>query len=178
MLTRRAQGEANADVYLLTHEFGLVRGRAQGLRKSGAKLAPALQTFAESDVTLVRGKDTWRIAGGALVENWAEKLESSARVRAGKIAQLILRLVHGESNDPSTFFIFKSFLESLSGISPEEADAAECLVALRLLRTLGLDAGDIPGEETAYDAATLAEVTRSRSALIARVNRGLAASGL
>lgn len=178
VLARAPQGEANADVYLLTHEFGLVRGRAQGLRKSGAKLAHALQTFAECEVSLVRGKDTWRVSGGSLVESWSGKLAPFARERAGKVAQLLLRLLRGETNDPSTFLIFRAFLAALSTATKEEAEAFECLAALRILRTLGLDAGDIPGEEDHFDAATLAATLRERSALIARVNRGITASGL
>ena len=47
VLSRAPKGEANASIVLLTQDIGLVRARAQGVRRSGAKLAAALATFAE-----------------------------------------------------------------------------------------------------------------------------------
>ena len=67
VLFRSPVGETSAFVVLLTSELGLVRTLSQGVRKSGAKLAHALTTFAESDVVLVRGKDGWRLSGAVLV---------------------------------------------------------------------------------------------------------------
>mgnify|MGYP001567250827 CR=1 FL=1 len=66
VLSRAPSGEANAFITLITPELGLVRARAQGVRKPGAKLAAALATFAESSLVLVRGKEDWRIAGAVL----------------------------------------------------------------------------------------------------------------
>lgn len=178
ILGRLPNGEASATVFLLTREFGLVRARAQGLRKEGAKLAAALQTFCESEVTLVRGKETWRLAGASLIENWSTKLDLEGRTRAGRVAQLLIRLMRGESDDASIYGVMQGLLASLPGMSETDRDGAECLAALRLLQSLGLDAGDIPGEEGSYDATTLAQVVPIRSELISRVNRGISASGL
>lgn len=178
ILARAPLAEASALLYLLTHEFGLVKARAQGVRKPGAKLACAVQTFNESDVILVRGKDGWRLSGAVLAKNWFETLPASSRSRAGRIARLLLRLVHGESHDALSFYIFRGLLEVLPSLNEEEADAAECLAALRILRTLGLDAGDIPGGEGIYEASVLASVIHDRRVFIGRVNRGIEASGL
>lgn len=178
VLARSSLAEASALVSILTPEFGLVRARAQGVRKPGAKLAPALQTLAESDLIFVRGKDGWRLPGANLGKNWAAELPPEARRRAGRIALLALRLLHGESQDPSPYLIFKGFLEALPRLPEEDADAAETLAALRLLRALGFDAGDMPGQDDEYDETALAEAKAKRRELIARVNRGIAASGL
>ncbi len=91
---------------------------------------------------------------------------------------MILRLMHGESNDSTPFYAFRGLLEALPDLSPEDADAAEVLAALRLLRSLGLDAGDMPGLEGDYDADALAAVSADRRSYISRVNRGIGASGL
>ncbi len=178
VLARSPLAEASALLYLLTHEFGLVKARAQGVRKPGAKLASAVQTLNESDVILVRGKDGWRLSGATLAKDWFATLPAPARSRAGRISRLLMRLVHGESNDAAPFYIFRGLLETLPTLTDPEADAAETLAALRLLRALGLDAGTIPGGEGQYDASTLAEVIASRRDLILRVNRGIEASGL
>ncbi len=62
VVARSPLGERAVLLTLLTGDLGLIRARAEGLRKPGAKLAHALQTFSESEVTLVRGKDGggWR----------------------------------------------------------------------------------------------------------------------
>lgn len=171
-------GETSATLLLLTSEFGLIRARAQGVRALGAKLASALQTFAESDVILVRGKDGWRLSGALLSTPHATVLSHAARERAGRISALLLRLIQGESRDAEFFEILQGLLHTLPTLTDEEAEAAECLAALRLLAALGLDAGEIPCEPHSYDTTCLLPVISTRSTYIARVNRGIAASGL
>lgn len=173
VLGRSPLAESAALIALLTEEFGLVRARAEGLRKPGAKLAHALQTFDVCDVTLVRGKEGWRLSGAVLEEQLFFRLTRAARVRAGRVNGLFLRLVPGEGVDTGLFPLFYEFLSALPGLADAEQDAAECFVALRLLARLGLDAGILP-DDNGY-APLEPEMRRE---LITRINRGLAASGL
>jgi len=176
VLARTPLAEASASLSMLTEEFGLIRARAQGIRKPGAKLAGAVQTFAECDVILVRGKDGWRLSGANLVHNRFRDLSPDGRKRAGRIASLMLRLIHGEANDPIPFTLFAEFLEVLPTLSEAQADAAETLVALRLLTFLGLADTALP--ETGYAGELLEKITQERSDYIRKINRGLSASGL
>ena len=181
VLSRTPLSEASSLVTLLTLDVGLVRARAQGVRKPGAKMASALQTFVESDVMLLRGKEGWRLAGALHTTDWFAKLSRPARLRAGRIATLLLRLVHGESLESSATFytIFLSFIASLPELSEEQADAAECLAALRILHALGVDAGTIPGGLTGeYESQHLEAITTDRADIVLRINRGISASGL
>jgi recombinational DNA repair protein (RecF pathway) len=183
VLSRTPLSEASSLVTLLTVEVGLIRARAQGLRKPGAKMASALQTLIESEVMLLRGKEGWRLAGALRTTDWFSKLTPPARMRAGRIASLLLRLLAGESADSGSmvFTIFIQFLEALSNAEETEVaqDAAECLTALRILHVLGVDAGDIPGGlDGAHAPELLQEVTANRADFILRINRGIAASGL
>lgn len=173
VLARTPLKESAALVTLLTEEFGLVRARAEGLRKSGAKLAHALQTLDRCEVTLVRGKEGWRLSGAILEESWFGKLARPERLRAGRIAGLMLRLVHGEANDPALYALYAGFLEALPGLSEESQDTAEIMTALRILTSLGLDVGVLP---QAGEYAPLPP--EARRELVMRVNRGIAASGL
>lgn len=173
VLARAPLAESASLITLLTEEFGLVRARAEGLRKPGAKLAHALQTLDACEVTLVRGKEGWRLSGALLVRSWFKELSHDARARAGRVAGLLLRLVHGEAADALLYGIYAQFLESLPALTEEEQDAAECFAALRLLAALGLDAGAIP-DDRGY--APLAP--EERRALVTRINHGIAASGL
>ena len=179
VLARTPVGEASALLTLLTREVGLVRARAQNIRAPGAKLSAALATFAESELVLVAGKEGWRVSGALLRENWFQRLPREARIRAARVSALLLRLVHGEAPDQALYETFAEFLAALSSLPEAEHDAAETLAVLRILSVLGLDAGDIPGAGGApFSSASLALVAKERSALIARVNRGIAASGL
>ncbi|MDQ1299772.1 MAG: repair protein RecO [Patescibacteria group bacterium] len=173
VLARTPFKESAALVTLLTEEFGLVRARAEGLRKSGAKLAHALQTFDRCEVTLVRGKEGWRLSGAILEESWFKRLKRLERMRAGRMAGLLLRLVHGEANDPSLFVLFTEFLEALPELSEEAQDTAEIMTALRVLAVLGLDVGVLP-HVGIYEPL----LSDQRRELVMRVNRGIAASGL
>lgn len=156
-----------------------MRARAQGLRKPGAKLAAALTTFAESDVVLVRGKESWRVAGAVLVENWFTRLGSAEpRKRAARVSTLVLRLVAGEMHDPGPLPILRGFFDALTTLPEDAHEAVEILAALRILATLGLDEGEIPGEPSTFTQPLLAEVLKNRTAYIARINNGISASGL
>lgn len=179
VLTRSSLGEANAFMTLLTPELGLVRVRAQGLRRTGAKLAASLATFAESSVVLVRGREGWRLAGAVLEENWFVRIKrAEPRRRAAHVSGLLLRLVAGEAHDPALFQIMKAFFEALSDFPEETHEAAEMLAVLRVLAVLGLDVGEIPGDSSAFTEPVLTAVANDRTAYISRINRGIEASGL
>ncbi len=179
VLARAPLGEANALVTVLTDEVGLVRARAQGVRRQGAKLAAALATFSESSLVLVRGKEGWRVAGAVLEENWFGRLaDAAARSRAARVSGLLLRLVGGDAPDPRLFGTVRNFFGALESLPEESREDAEALAVLRILAALGLDAGKLPEEEGDFTPAMLAAVRERRAEYIARINRGIAASGL
>lgn len=179
VLSRTAVGEASELLALLTDEVGLVRARAQGTRGRGAKLASALATFAQSSVVLVRGKDGWRVAGAVLDENWFSRFGSSdTRGRAARVAALALRLVPGEAPDRALLPIVLAYFAELAEGRPENRDAAEIMAALTVLSVLGLDPGEPESAAELFSPEKLAQIAQSRTAYVARVNRGIAASGL
>ncbi len=179
VLSRMPLGEANAFVTLVTPELGVVRVRAQGIRMPGAKLASALATFAESSLVLVRGREGWRLAGAVLEENWFKRLgHAEPRRRAGRICCLLLRLVAGEVHDSLLFPIVGGLFKALSELPEDTHEAAEVLAALRIIAALGLDGGDIPGRASLFTPSLLKEAVLNRASYIARINHGIAASGL
>ncbi len=179
VLSRSPLGEANAFITLVTPALGLLRVRAQGVRKPDAKLAAALATFAESEVVLMHGREGWRLSGAVLEENWFKRLVRAApRERAARLLGLLLRLVAGEAQNPVLFMIVRGSLEAFAELPEETHEAVEVLAALRLLAALGLDAGALPGEVPIFSAPLLAEVAKNRAEYVARINRGIEASGL
>lgn len=179
VLARHPLGETSAALTLLTPDFGLVRARVQGVRVSGAKLASALATFTESSLVLVRGREGWRISGAVLEENWFQRLRGvSARGRAMRIASLLIRLAAEDARDRDLFPIVAGLLGALLAYPEERHEAVEMLAALRILAALGFDREDIPEKASSFTLPALARAARQRAAYIARINEGIAASGL
>lgn len=179
VLARTSLGEMNVLVTLLTPELGLVRARAQGLRRSGAKLAAALATFTESSLVLVRGREGWRIAGSVLEENWFKRMQNAERrQRASRVSGLLLRLVAGEARDTALFPIIRGFFEALSQFPEDRHETIEVLAALRLLAVLGFDAGALPEGASNFSASAIATIATNRTGYITRINHDITASGL
>lgn len=178
VLARAPSGEANASVTILTEDLGLIQARATGVRRPGAKLASALATFAESDLVLVKGKDSWRVAGAVLAHNWFEAMSPPARSRAVRVVGFVLRLSPHETPETDLFPVLRVFFETLSNESEDAHDAAEILVALQLLAALGLDAGSLPDGARSFSRAALDAIAADRRGYVARINRGIEASGL
>lgn len=178
VLGRRSLAETNVLLILLTEHLGLVFAKAQGLRKGSSKLAHALQTLSEANVMLIRGRDGWRLAGAVLHNAHAPGLLPHVRTRAARVGELVLRLVRGETPDPLLFTVYSAFITALPRLTEERADAAEVLTALRMLSILGLDTQELHDAAGDYSDAALDMAYMDRTELIARVNRGITASGL
>jgi recombinational DNA repair protein (RecF pathway) len=178
VLSRYPVKEHDTSVVLASADFGVIRARAGGLRKPGSKMAAGLQTLTEANVALIRAKDGWRLAGALPLRNWAEELPSGSRTRAARVCDLMQRLAHGEDPEPRLYAEARAFIETLPRLSEDEADAAECLAALRILHILGHDAGAVPGGLVDYGNETLAAVGNERKAYVSRINNGIIASGL
>lgn len=178
VLGRTPAGEESISASLLTEDFGLIRARSQGARKRGSKMSAGLQTLSSSDVTLLRGKDGWRMAGAVLETNWARELSEDARRKAARVFELADRLIRGEHEDAELFAILSGFLAALPDRSDDDQDALETLAVVRLLHALGFDAGDTFGETNVYTEEAIAKAHATRTDLISRINRGIAASGL
>lgn len=178
VLGRFPNGEVSTKVALLTPDFGLIRAHAQGLRKPGAKMACALQTFSTADITLIRAKDGWRLTGAILNCNFAQILPTASKKRAARVTSLAERLTYGEQTEPHLYPMVLSFIETLPSLTEEEQDAAECLAALRILSALGHDAGDIPGDVLVFQKEALHTVMSERKAFISRINNGIQLSGM
>lgn len=164
VLSRGLARESGLVLTLLTQDLGLVRARAEGLRKPGAKLAGSLQTLCECEVTLLRGRDGWRLSGALLTENHFRVLTPSARACAARVAGL-LRLMPPDAHEAGFFALYSDFVRDITTSTPEEQEALECTTVLSLLIKLGLDSGSVPKEEASPE-------------IIMRINRGIAASGL
>ncbi|HEY4523008.1 MAG TPA: recombination protein O N-terminal domain-containing protein [Candidatus Paceibacterota bacterium] len=185
VLARAGAGENHAQLAILTADLGLLRARATGVRHTKSKLAHALVTFAQSELTLVAGREGWRVTGAVLEQNWFVRLASTdARRRAARVTGLLLRLSPGEAPEAALYPVVTGFFEALGGDTPESHEGAELVAASSILAVLGFDssaaepgAGEDPAI-AAFSSDDLAQVLGERERYIARINRGIEASGL
>ena len=179
VLARVPAGETHARLALLTADLGILWARATSVRRPGGKLAASLVTFAESDLVLVAGREGWRITGAVLVENWFKRFpEPGARQCAARVAGLALRLSPGEAPGIALLPILWNFFNALARDGAVAYEGAELVAVAAILAALGLDDGSILPAGASFSPAYLARALRERERYIARINRGIAASGL
>jgi DNA repair protein RecO len=186
VLEKRAVGEASVRVTLLTEELGLVRASARSTRVPQSKLKYGLETLTLARFCLVRGKYEWRLTGVELPQRaFAEN--SRSRTTAGRIAQLLLRLVTGEEPLPSLYkdvaegFVLlggKGDSLALEGVALE---SIEVVLVLRILAHLGyLPRTEAlqPFVEQEFSLDLSAKALESKALLVRTINESLKATGL
>ena len=175
VLRKRAAGEANARVSVLTRELGLVAATARSARKEASKLRFGLEPLTLAQFCFVRGTHEWRIAE---VQN-IRFLKSS--VRAGRIVKLLLRLVQGQEGAPKLFDAVAEGLHAFVHAKEEHAEAIECVLVLRILSHLGYlphSEALAPFVEGRFSIELSAKALESRALLVKTINDSLHATGL
>ena len=133
--------EANKYIYLFTKDIGLVRAMARSVREEKSKLRFNLQDFSRGYVTLVRGREVWRITGALEKYSVYEefKYNKEKLFIIARILNLLQRLIHGEEKNE---YLFASLVHGfdfirLNAVEKENAKNFEYLSVLRLLYSLG-----------------------------------------
>lgn len=182
VLQKRGAGEAHTLVSILTHELGLIRAKATSARVERSKLRYGLETLSVGRYSVVRGKHEWKLTGVEQVSRGLRGGGASRRTRAGKVAKLLLRLIHGEERVPA---LYKTVVEGLGAIAratnADDADAIETVLVLRILAQLGYlprTQALEPFIEGGYSVEMSAEALKSRALLVRAINESLTATGL
>ena len=179
-------GEANRFIDMFTEDLGRVRAVARSVREERSKLRFSLQDFSVSDVSLVRGKEVWRIVGAEnqynLQHEFSERIEE--RDVLIRLISLLKRLLNGEEANKQLFTAVSESLRFLRSttLNKEDLDSFECLVALRVLYNLGYLAKNTNNAhflETA-DVSTdiMAHISPIRFDMIKQINISLQESQL
>lgn len=139
-------GEANRFIDMFTKDLGRIRATARSVREERSKLRFSLQDFSISNVSLVRGKNVWRIVGAEARYNFHYEFKDCIEDRNTmiRLLSLLKRLLNGEEENKTLFMILYdsfSFLNT-TVLNKEELNNFECLVVLRILYNLGYIAKD------------------------------------
>jgi DNA repair protein RecO (recombination protein O) len=186
VLSSSPWAEADRLVTLFTKELGLVRAVARSVRQERSKMRYSIQDFAFASVSLVRGKDVWRIVGVRFHTHFyfALKDDTAKVALVARVFSLITRLVAGEEQN---WLLFQVLIDMLHFLEDESLSDIECrsveeVFALRILFILGY-----VGHDPVYSAYVSAnsisrDVLRlsvhSRHAIVRAINEALSASQL
>ena len=181
-----ATGEASKVLSLFTKDFGLLSARAQGVREGHSKLRYHLQNYSFAHISLVRGRDVWRITGAHASHSFYTTLYGSREKQlvSIRICALLARLLQGEEPDFELFNIVSHgmiFLEQ-TRLDTELLRDFEYIFVIRILARLGYvgDQGEFAPlfNPSLFSIKLLDFIAPRRSNALALINRALDASGL
>ncbi|MCR4311012.1 MAG: recombination protein O N-terminal domain-containing protein [Candidatus Taylorbacteria bacterium] len=141
ILGSSASGEANRVFRIFTREVGLVYATAQGVRYLKSKLRYGLQDYSFVDVSLVRGREVWRVTGASKRENILDSLRGNPELCGvfGRVFALLDRLLSGEEKNELLWQYLEGAMQFAT--TKEHSSTAvrhfEYILVLRILSSLG-----------------------------------------
>ncbi len=132
-------GEANKIYFLLTRELGFIRASAQSVRSHKSKLKGHLEKFSLIKISVVKGRDIWRITNTETIVQHAFTKDFEKLSVVKNIFSLLIRLLHGEEKNDVLFDSIESFYDFLflNELSSDNLKNLEVIVVLRILHALG-----------------------------------------
>lgn len=185
VLASRESGEADKIYALYSRDFGLVNARASAVRREASRMRYGLQNYSLVNISLIRGKRSWRIAGVRPLESLPVTENIRGAEAFGRIAELITKLVNGEEKNE---YLFETLLEArraliVSQFNLEPAiPTIEIVCVARVLYTLGYISAEALETtlftNTDYAAESLREAEMRREKLLASINNALSETQL
>jgi recombinational DNA repair protein (RecF pathway) len=129
LLREFSRGEADKELCFLTDRFGVIYVVASGIRKLASKNRMHLVSGVKLSLSLVKGKNTWRLTG---IERVAP--ESGLRVPYSLATLAITKLIVREEKLRE---IFDEFSAASALCSPESSSFVDRALTLRVLSLLG-----------------------------------------
>lgn len=171
-------GESNLVYKLFTRDLGLLYAHAQSVRELKSKNRYALQTGNVAEVTLVRGREVWRITSTQHVPQPETTEHVSHMTR--KILRLIGKFSAVEDGTRDVFDTVSSGIQATETCAPEDGILIEAVTVLRIMDTLGFVARPLEEaviadflESNTFTAADIERARAHKSTLLTRVNTAL-----
>ncbi len=176
---KRGIGEADALVSILTRELGLVRAAARSARVTHSKLRYGLEPLTAARYSFVKGRQEWRLVQIENPRNLFVSSSPAQRAAAGRISQLLLRLIHGQEPNPQ---LYQDVVEGFALLSSTKStDEIEVVLVLRILSRLGYlphTEALAPFVDEQFSLELSAQALASRALLVRAINEALEATGL
>ena len=177
-------GEGSKTIALFTRELGFLTAFAQSVREERSKLRYGLQDFSYVDITLVRGKEFWRLTRADLIENIVQEHSKKAIRMVARIVSLLRRLLVGEEKNEALFVAVLDGFRYIKEAKREDViEGVEIVLALRILYFLGYLA---PRGEFApflshaglWDETVISQAILFRTLAVSEINNSLQQSQL
>jgi DNA repair protein RecO len=141
-------GEANKLITIFTEDLGLLRVAAQGVRLMKSKLRPSIQNYSFSKVSLVRGKEYWRLTNAdKLISLYDRRIPLSTRKSMIRTLIFLRRMMPTEVKYSEVFELISNLysfiLEHKTYVEEGTLVPIENLVTLRILDALGYGNDDV-----------------------------------
>jgi len=161
-----------------------VKAVARSARREASKLRYGIEPLSRGTYSFIRGKHEWKLTGAVDVvhELRADELSAEKRQAMGRIARLLLRLIHGEEFNQGLYDTVAQGLGALSRSEGVYAQSIETVLVLRIISHLGY----LPQtpelkpfiEQDFFSLELQAEVAASKELLVKAINESLGATGL
>jgi DNA repair protein RecO len=175
VLESAGKGEANKLYYIFTEDLGLVTATAQGVRLLKSKLRFHLEPYSRTGISLVRGKDMWRITNAREVE--PQKLSLQSKKACARILSLVRRLVQGEEKNEGLYVVLRDSFDFLkANDEAEKIHLAEIVTVFKVLQSLGYahplkDAEELSTRPLSEEL--LPVIAEKRAMLVMEINKSL-----
>jgi len=172
-------GEANKIYFLLTEDLGFIKATAQGVRLGKSKLKGHLCDFSISNISVVKGRNTWRITNAETLSQGKFIGNINKLFVLKNIFSLLLRLLHGEEKNTELFLTVESFYNFIliNEFNTDELKDIEIVVVLRILYYLGYfknnEQFSVFLKDTALSFELLNEMKNFRKMAIKEINNSL-----
>jgi DNA repair protein RecO len=136
VLKSRSRGEANKNYLLFTKELGLILAIAQGVRHLRSKLRYSIDELKFVSVSVVRGRESWRLVGARELTPYTELTKDSSKMKVvARVAALLERLIQGEERNDRLFGLIVNMIDYL--LVNEANSSVELLAVSRILYQSG-----------------------------------------
>ncbi|MEI6494529.1 MAG: hypothetical protein WCO03_00515 [bacterium] len=136
----RLSGDTSRVYYLLTPNLGLIAAKAQAVREIKSKLRYHLTSYSFARVSLVRGKETWRLVGAESdYPRYSDYRSLDERRVVARMAKFLYSMIHGEEADHCLFELIAGAINFMvkEKLTENHLKNLEVLTILRAMRLLG-----------------------------------------
>jgi DNA repair protein RecO len=178
--------EADKSYEILTREFGLLIADARSVRKIDSKLRYSLCELSECNLSILKGKERWRITSAELGINFFELLRGRDKTLAvfKRVISLTRRLVPEAEKNEVFFDILRNGMIFLcsNNLEGKDLDNFECIIVLKMLHCLGY-LGTSPdfvlfADSPFFDNSLIFEMDKKREDAVMAINKSIRESHL
>lgn len=174
-------GEANRFLWVYTKDFGLVGAHAQGVRLMKSKLRYTLYDMAYCSLSLVRGRDIWRVTSATRLKEPIVGIiqYGNKRLAFSRILKLVRRLINGEEKDEYLFSVLHKAYVLFQNDNTDERliKNVEILTVIQILHILGYLS--VPTkylkfiESDPWSMETLRDIGERENEIVSLINQSL-----